>query len=115
MSSPDPAVLPKFVVFGEALTDLIRTGPDQWRSVPGGSCWNVARVAATLGLPTAWAGAVSADPFGQAIVAGSVAAGLDLRFVQIAAKPPRTAVVQQLSPPASSLIRKDTKKAGWGG
>ncbi|HET8880998.1 MAG TPA: carbohydrate kinase [Solimonas sp.] len=108
MSSPDPAVFPRLVVFGEALTDLIRTGPDQWRSVPGGSCWNVARVAATLGLPTAWAGAVSADPFGQAIVEGSIAAGLDRRFVQIVDKPPLLAVVHELSPPAYFFIGNDS-------
>jgi fructokinase len=108
MSFPDPAVLPKLVVFGEALTDLIRTGPDQWRSVPGGSCWNVARVAATLGLPTAWAGAVSADLFGQAIVASSLAAGLDRRFVQIVDKPPLLAVVHELSPPAYFFIGNDS-------
>lgn len=108
MSSPDPAVFPRLVVFGEALTDLIRTGPDQWRSVPGGSCWNVARVAATLGLPTAWAGAVSADLFGRAIVDGSIAAGLDPRFLQVVDKPPLLAVVHQPSPPAYFFIGQDS-------
>src|SRR3546814_16522918 len=29
MASPDPAVFPKFVVFGGALTDPLRNGPDQ--------------------------------------------------------------------------------------
>ena len=33
---------PAFVAAGEALTDLIRTGPDGWRSLVGGSTWNVA-------------------------------------------------------------------------
>ena len=31
----------RYVVFGEALTDLIREPDERWRAVPGGSCWNV--------------------------------------------------------------------------
>ena len=51
MTTPDPANFPAFVAAGEALTDLIRTGPDGWRSLVGGSTWNVARVMARLGVP----------------------------------------------------------------
>ncbi|MCR6686199.1 carbohydrate kinase [Pseudoxanthomonas sp.] len=93
------AQLPPLVVFGEALTDFVRTGEDGWRSIAGGACWNVARVAATLGVPTGWGGAVSEDLFGQEIVARSQAAGLDPRFMQVVARPPLLAMVHQLHPP----------------
>ena len=38
--------LPRYVVFGEALTDMIRQDDGTWHAHPGGSCWNVARVGA---------------------------------------------------------------------
>jgi fructokinase len=91
--------LPRLVVFGEALTDFVRTGPDAWCSIPGGACWNVARVAATLGVPTAWGGAVGRDLFGDELVRLSAAAGLDLRFAQRVALAPLLAIVHQLDPP----------------
>ena len=72
------ASLPRLVVFGEALTDFVRTGEATWHSVAGGACWNVARVAATLGVPTGWGGAVGDDVLGREIIAKSQAAGLDL-------------------------------------
>ncbi|WP_256258925.1 PfkB family carbohydrate kinase, partial [Burkholderia ubonensis] len=53
--------LPRLVVFGEALTDFIRDDAQHWHSVAGGSCWNVARVGARLGVPTGFAGTVSRD------------------------------------------------------
>jgi fructokinase len=90
---------PRYLVFGEALTDLVRTGADTWRSVSGGSCWNVARAASTLGLPSAWCGAVSDDLFGRDIVARSRAAGLDTRYIQVVARPPLLAVVHETRPP----------------
>jgi len=93
------APLPRLVVFGEALTDFVRTGEASWRSVAGGACWNVARVAATLGLPTGWGGAVSEDFLGREIVDKSREAGLDLRFLQVVARPPLVAMVHELSPP----------------
>ncbi len=91
--------LPRLVVLGEALTDFVRTGPDRWRSVPGGACWNVARVAATLGVPTGWAGSVGNDVFGDELLARSAGAGLDLRFAQQVDAPPLLAIVHQLDPP----------------
>jgi len=100
--------LPRFVVFGEALTDLVRTGEQTWHSAAGGACWNVARVGATLGTPTAWAGAVSTEFFGQDIVSKSQAAGLDLRFLQEVAKPPLLAIVYQTHPPLYSFLGNDS-------
>ena len=66
----------------------------------GGACWNVARVAATLGVPAAWAGAVGTGVLGDEIIGKSRAAGLDLRFAQVVAEPPLVAMVPQLDPPS---------------
>jgi Sugar kinases, ribokinase family len=99
MTAMTAAALPRLAVFGEALTDLVRTGTDSWRSIPGGACWNVARVAATLGVPTGWGGAVSDDLFGARIVELSRQAGLDPRFLQVVPRPPLLAVVHELDPP----------------
>lgn len=106
MMSTSP--LPSLVVFGEALTDFVRTGPDSWRSVAGGACWNVARVASVLGLPTGWGGAVGTDLFGQEIVDKSRAAGLDRRFWQVVAREPLLAMVHQLDPPRYFFIGNDS-------
>jgi len=91
--------LPELVVFGEALTDFVPAGDDLWRSVPGGSCWNVARMAANLGVRSAWAGAVGQGIFGQKIVDESIRAGLDMRFVQVVPDAPLIALVDTLDPP----------------
>ncbi len=105
----DPAApLPRVVVFGEALADFVRTGPDSWRSVAGGACWNVARVAAVLGVATGWGGAVGEDLFGADIVARSRAAGLDARFLQTVARPTLLAMVHQLDPPRYFFLGNDS-------
>lgn len=100
--------LPRFVVFGEALTDFVRVGEHEWQSVAGGSCWNVARVAATLGISTAWAGAVSRDRLGAEIVTKSQAAGLDMRFVQQVDAPPLIAMVHETDPPDYFFLGHDS-------
>ncbi len=102
------APLPRFVVFGEALTDLVRTGEHSWHSAAGGACWNVARVGATLGVETAWAGAVSTDLFGEEIVQKSRAARLDMRFLQQVARPPLLAIVHQTHPPLYYFLGNDS-------
>jgi fructokinase len=99
---------PRFVSAGEALTDFIRMGPDRWLSRAGGADWNVARVVATLGLPSAFAGSVSLDRFGDELTALSDAAGLDLRFTQRYAKPPLLAIVHEASPPQYFFIGEDS-------
>ncbi|NGY05840.1 carbohydrate kinase family protein [Solimonas terrae] len=103
-----PVSLPRFVVLGEALTDFVRTDSQAWHSVAGGACWNVARVAGTLGIAAAWAGAVSEDFFGDEIAVKSQAAHLDARFLQRARKPPLIAMVHQLDPPAYFFLGNDT-------
>lgn len=99
---------PRFVSAGEALTDFIRVGPDRWLSRPGGADWNVARVVATLGLPSAFAGSVSLDRFGDELIALSEAAGLDMRFTQRYAKPPLLAMVHETAPPQYFFIGQDS-------
>jgi fructokinase len=91
--------LPRYVVFGEALTDMIRQDDGTWHAHPGGSCWNVARCGARLGLRTGYAGAVSRDLFGDEIAAAGAAAGLDERFLQRADAPPFIAMVTSRHPP----------------
>jgi fructokinase len=99
---------PRFVSAGEALTDFIRVGPDRWLSRPGGADWNVARVVATLGLPSAFAGSVSMDRFGDELAGLSEAAGLDMRFMQRYAKPPLLAMVHETAPPQYFFIGQDS-------
>jgi fructokinase len=114
--------LPEFVSFGEALTDMIRQGPDRWVSVPGGAPWNVARVMAGFGIPSAFGGAVSEDCFGEALWQASTLAGLDLRFLQRCARSPLLAIVHETQPPqyffvgddsADLHFQLDALPAGW--
>lgn len=99
---------PRFVSAGEALTDFIRIGSDRWLSRPGGADWNVARVVGTLGLPSAFAGSVSLDRFGDELAALSETAGLDMRFMQRYAKPPLLAIVHETVPPQYFFIGEDS-------
>jgi len=108
---PDPSKQtrwPRFISAGEALTDFIRVGPDTWLSRPGGADWNVARVVATLGVPTAFAGSISRDRLGDDLAELSVAAGLDMRFTQRYNKPPLLAMVHETSPPQYFFIGEDS-------
>ena len=102
------AQFPAFISFGEALTDLIRTGPNQWQSVPGGAPWNVAMVMAHFGVASAFGGAISADCVGHAMWQASQRAGLDLRFTQRLAKSPLLAVVHETHPPQYYFIGDDS-------
>lgn len=107
---------PQFICAGEALTDLIRSGEQQWQSLVGGSTWNVARSLAKLGhavhaprpFDTAFAGAISQDCFGDALLAASREAQLDLRFIQRYAKSPLLAIVAQSSPPDYFFVGDDS-------
>lgn len=91
---------PVLVSFGEALTDLVTDGAGGFRALCGGAPWNVARACSALGMPSAWAGAISTDSFGEALWAASRAADLDERFIQrVDGRPPLLAVVDRLDPP----------------
>ncbi|GLS03535.1 fructokinase [Chitiniphilus shinanonensis] len=98
----------RFVVFGEALTDFIREEGAHWRAVAGGSCWNVARVGARLGVGTGFAGAVSRDVFGDELAQLSADAGLDLRFLQRLDKSPFLAIVPSKHPPSYFFVGDDS-------
>jgi fructokinase len=118
------SALPAFVAAGEALTDMLRTGQDSWTSQVGGSTWNVARVLARLGVPSAFAGAVSCDVFGDALDQANAAAGLDPRFLQRVARSPLLAMVHQRDPVQYFFVGDDSADlhfdpallpAGWQG
>jgi fructokinase len=96
--------LPEYVVFGEALTDMLRQEDGRWLSVPGGACWNVARVGAGLGVNTAFAGAVSNDLFGDQLEEAGTGSGLDRRFLQRFDAPPLLAMVVSQHPPQYFFI-----------
>jgi fructokinase len=102
-------MMPSVVSFGEALTDLIRSGPEQWTSACGGAPWNLARALAGLGVPAAFGGAISADVFGQALWQAAQAAGLDMRFTQqLSHKSPLLAVVHETAPPQYFFVGDDS-------
>lgn len=99
---------PLMLCAGEALTDMIHQGGAQWLARVGGSTWNVARALAALGERTAFAGAVSADRFGDELWAASEAVGLDLRLMQRAPRSPLLAMVEQGEPPRYFFIGDDS-------
>jgi len=108
------AAFPLFVAAGEALTDMIIQGvpidatTQKWLSQVGGSTWNVARSMARLDVPTAFAGAISNDVFGDALWQASETARLDLRFLQRYNKAPLLAMVHRTDPPAYFFIGDDS-------
>jgi len=99
---------PQFVCAGEALTDMLRTGPNDWKSLVGGSTWNAARNLAKLGLRTGFAGAISQDVFGDALYAANEQAGLDMRLLQRFNKSPLLAIVAETAPPKYFFIGDDS-------
>jgi fructokinase len=99
---------PLMLCAGEALTDMIHQGNEQWVSRVGGSTWNVARALAALGERTAFAGAISCDRFGDALWAASEAVGLDLRLLQRVERAPLLAIVEQGEPPRYFFIGDDS-------
>lgn len=92
-------VLPRAVVFGEALTDLVQETPGHWKGYPGGAPWNVARALSRLSISSAFAGSVSTDSLGDEIIRQSHAAGLDMRFIQRVDRDPLVAIVPSSQPP----------------
>lgn len=100
--------LPHFVAFGEALTDMLRSDADVWKSVPGGAPWNAAQIMARFGVPSAFGGAISQDCFGDALWQASCDAGLDTRFLQRVSKSPLLAIVHETQPPAYFFVGDDS-------
>jgi fructokinase len=99
---------PLMLCAGEALTDMIEQGGEQWVSRVGGSTWNVARALAALDEPAAFAGAISRDRFGDALWAASEEAGLDLRLLQRVDRSPLLAIVEKCEPPRYFFIGDDS-------
>jgi fructokinase len=99
---------PLMLCAGEALTDMISQGGEQWVSRVGGSTWNVARALAALGERTAFAGAISSDRFGDSLWAASEAVGLDMRLLQRVQRSPLLAVVEQGEPPRYFFVGDDS-------
>ncbi len=103
-----PSPLPLIVSAGEALTDLVTAGGAAWTAHPGGAGWNVARACAALGVPSAFAGAVGQDNFGDDLLSASAEAGLDLRFLQRVSAPTLMAVVYSANPPAYRFLGENS-------
>ncbi len=99
---------PLMLCAGEALTDMIHQGQEHWVARVGGSVWNVARALASLGEPTAFAGAISSDRFGDDLWAASQAVGLDTRLLQRVDRSPLLAIVEQGEPPHYFFIGDDS-------
>lgn len=91
--------LPRVVVFGEALTDIVQEAPGQWRGYPGGAPWNVARGLSRLGVSSAFAGAISTDALGDELARESALAGLPEAFIQRVEADPLVAIVPSKFPP----------------
>ncbi|MEV8021509.1 carbohydrate kinase [Streptomyces sp. NPDC086554] len=90
------------VVAGEALIDLVPQDPAGAGAVPpslrpltprlGGGPYNTAVALGRLGSPVAFCSRISRDAFGEALVAGLRAAGVDVSYVQRGAEPTTLAV-----------------------
>ncbi|WP_339095526.1 carbohydrate kinase family protein [Deinococcus sp. VB343] len=100
--------LPLIVSAGEALTDLVTAGGRTWQAHPGGAGWNVARACARLGMPSAFAGAVGQDNFGDDLRRESLEAGLDPRFMQAVPAPTLMAVVYSTQPPQYRFLGENS-------
>ncbi|MGW2994148.1 PfkB family carbohydrate kinase, partial [Streptomyces sp. NPDC001193] len=72
------------VVGGEALIDLVPVAQPPGALVPrpGGGPYNTALALGRLGARTAFCSRVSADGFGESLLDGLRAAGVDLSLVQ---------------------------------
>jgi fructokinase len=111
MSPVIHADLPRFVAFGEALTDLVPltgAGPDCWRSTCGGAPWNMAMAMSALGTLSAFGGSISAGLFGRTIWQASTDGHLDLRFIQQVPHAPLLAVLESVDPPRYAFIGENS-------
>ncbi len=113
-------VLPRVVVFGEALTDLVQGTPGHWKGYPGGAPWNVARALSRLGVSSAFAGSISTDSLGDEIVFQSQAAALNMDFIQRVDRDSLVAIVPSSRPPryffagdADLFFDPDLMPDGW--
>ncbi|GAA3370023.1 carbohydrate kinase [Streptomyces sannanensis] len=84
------------VVAGESLIDLVPQGGGAplpaLLPVPGGGPYNTAVALGRLGARTAFCSRISTDGFGEALLGGLVAAGVDVSLVQRGPEPTTLAV-----------------------
>jgi fructokinase len=92
VTTPATPPRPRVVVAGEALVDLVPDGA-LLRPSPAGSPVNVAVGLGRLSVPTAYAGTLSVDGFGEALAARLTEATVDLSLVAPVAVPTTLAVV----------------------
>ncbi|MET7532131.1 PfkB family carbohydrate kinase, partial [Streptomyces goshikiensis] len=91
------------VVGGEALIDLVPAAapPGALLPRPGGGPYNTALALGRLGARVAFCSRVSTDGFGESLLAGLRAAGVDLSLVQRGPEP-TTLAVPSLAPDGSA-------------
>ena len=70
------------VVAGEALVDVIARRDESIDTVPGGGPFNTVRAVGRLGVPVAFAGAMSLDDHGNAMARSLAADGVSLELLQ---------------------------------
>ena len=87
---------PVIAVGGEALIDLIPDG-DGLHPHPGGGPFNTAVSLGRLGVPTAFVGRLSSDPFGRLLEARLAESGVDGRYVLHGDAPTPLALVHPTS------------------
>ncbi|MET9608830.1 carbohydrate kinase [Streptomyces sp. NPDC006512] len=94
------------VVGGEALIDLVPVAqpPGALLPRPGGGPYNTALALGRLGASAAFCSRVSTDGFGEGLLAGLRAAGVDLSLVQRGPEP-TTLAVPSLAPDGSAAYR----------
>ncbi|MFD6875138.1 MULTISPECIES: carbohydrate kinase [unclassified Streptomyces] len=94
------------VVGGEALIDLVPVAqpPGALLPRPGGGPYNTALALGRLGAAAAFCSRVSSDGFGEDLLAGLRAAGVDLSLVQRGPEP-TTLAVPSLAPDGSAAYR----------
>ena len=80
-------------VCGEALVDLLPTGPASYQAVPGGSPANTAVALARLGAPVTMLARLSQDGFGRQLRAHLEGNGVDLAHAVDAAEDSSLAIV----------------------
>lgn len=91
------------VVGGEALIDLVPVAqlPGALLPRPGGGPYNTALALGRLGAEVAFCSRVSADGFGESLLSGLRAAGVDLSLIQRGPEP-TTLAVPSLAPDGSA-------------
>ncbi|GGO26099.1 carbohydrate kinase family protein [Deinococcus humi] len=100
---------------GGAVMDFVNGGQDGWQVRAGGSAWNVARVLASLGLPTAFVGTLSTDPFGDRLAQEGSGQGIDLRFTPRVDAPTAVSVIHRSHPAQYAFYAENAADSQFSG